>query len=159
MEVRAMADTLVLNCRKVVPGKASGEAIVCREAISFNGGVNNLTGIVSEEGHSLHGACLTGKVLVYTTGKGSTGGSYKIYDMVVRGTAPVAFVQVSAEPITAIGAIMGNLPVVDSFEHDPTEVIATGDFVEVDADRGIVTVTKCAAPAAVHDSHSTASSL
>ena len=41
---------------------------------------------------------MTGKVLVYTTGKGSTGGSYKIYDMVVRGTAPVALVQIKAEP-------------------------------------------------------------
>lgn len=134
--------TLVLHGRKVVPGKAAGDAVVCTEAISFNGGVNNVTGVVSEEGHSLKGVSIAGKVLVYTTGKGSTGGSYKIYDMSVRRTAPVAFVQVAAEPITAIGAIMGGLPVMDSFDQDPTLVIETGDYVEVDADGGIVTVMK-----------------
>jgi uncharacterized protein len=141
MEI-ALPEKLVLKGRKVVPGKASGEAVVCNEAISFNGGVDNLTGIVSEEGHSLQGVNVTGKVLVYTTGKGSTGGSYKIYDMVVRGTAPVALVQIKAEPVTTIGAIMGNMPLVDSLDQNPTTAIVTGDYVEVDADAGTVTVTK-----------------
>jgi predicted aconitase with swiveling domain len=137
-----VGETFVLRGRRVVPGKAAGEAVVCREAISFNGGVDNLTGIVSEEGHSLQGMSVTGKVLVYTTGKGSTGGSYKIYDMVVRGTAPVALVQLKAETVTTIGAIMGDMPIVDSLDRDPTVAIATGDYLVVDADAGTVTVTK-----------------
>jgi predicted aconitase with swiveling domain len=136
------AETLVLKGRKIVKGKASGEAVVTREAISFNGGVDNMTGIVTEPGHELEGVNIAGKVLVFLTGKGSTGGSYKIYDMVSRGTAPVAFIQVSPEGITTIGAIIGEIPVVASLDQDPTQAISNGDFVEMDADAGIVTVTK-----------------
>ncbi|MBZ1350287.1 DUF126 domain-containing protein [Alcaligenaceae bacterium LF4-65] len=133
---------LVLQGRKIVKGKASGEAVVTSEAISFNGGVDNMTGIVTEPGHELEGVNISGKVLVFLTGKGSTGGSYKIYDMVSRGTAPVAFIQVNPEPITTIGAIIGNIPVVAGLNENPTSVIATGDFVELDADAGKVEVTK-----------------
>jgi predicted aconitase with swiveling domain len=133
---------LVLQGRKIVKGKASGEAVVTSEAISFNGGVDNMTGIVTEPGHELEGVNISGKVLVFLTGKGSTGGSYKIYDMVSRGTAPVAFIQVNTEPITTIGAIIGNIPVVAGLNENPTTVIATGDFVELDADTGKVEVTK-----------------
>lgn len=133
---------LVLQGRKIVKGKASGEAVVTSEAISFNGGVDNMTGIVTEPGHELEGVNIAGKVLVFLTGKGSTGGSYKIYDMVSRGTAPVAFIQVNPEPITTIGAIIGNIPVVAGLNENPTIAIATGDFVELDADAGKVEVTK-----------------
>lgn len=132
----------VLSGRKIVKGKASGQAIVTNEAISFNGGVDNLSGVVTEPGHALEGVNIAGKVLVFLTGKGSTGGSYKIYDMVSRGTAPVAFVQVTPEPITTIGAIIGNIPVVSGLDRDPTQAIADGDFVEVDADAGTVAVTR-----------------
>lgn len=141
-------DSLVLRGRRIVKGKASGEAIVTREAISFNGGVDNMTGIVTEPGHELMGANIAGKVLVFQTGKGSTGGSYKIYDMVSRGTAPVAFIQVSPESVTTIGAIIGSIPAVAGLDQDPTLAIATGDFVEVDADAGLVVVTKRASQAA-----------
>lgn len=131
----------VLHGRKIVKGRARGEALVTREAISFNGGVDNMTGIVTEPGHELEGQSIVGKILVFKTGKGSTGGSYKIYDMVSRGTAPLAFVQVAPEGVTTIGAIISNLPVVAALDQDPTQAIRTGDLVELDADAGIVRVT------------------
>ena len=134
-------DKFVLKGRKIVTGKASGEAVVTKEAISFNGGVDNMTGIVTEPGHEIEGVNISGKVLVFLTGKGSTGGSYKIYDMVSRGTAPVAFVQVSPEGVTTIGAIIGNIPAVAGLDQDPTLAICDGDFVEVDADAGTVVVS------------------
>lgn len=131
-----------LQGRKIVTGKAKGEAIVTKQAISFNGGVDNMTGIVTEPGHEIEGMNISGKVLVFLTGKGSTGGSYKIYDMVSRGTAPVAFIQVSPEPITTIGAIIGNIPVVAGLDQDPTVAIKTGDFVDIDADTGVIEVSR-----------------
>ena len=136
------ADKLVLKGRKIVTGKASGEAVVTGEAISFNGGVDNMTGIVTEPGHELEGVNIAGKILVFLTGKGSTGGSYKIYDMVSRGTAPLAFIQVKPEGVTTIGAIIGNIPVVAHLDQDPTRVISNGDCIEMDADAGIVSVTR-----------------
>ena len=143
-------EKVILTGRKIVTGKASGEAIVTKEAISFNGGVDNMTGIVTEPGHELEGQNIAGKVLVFLTGKGSTGGSYKIYDMVSRGTAPVAFVQVASEGITTIGAIISDLPVIASLDQDPTAVIRSGDFVEMDADAGTVVVTRQASGSETH---------
>ncbi len=143
-------EKFILTGRKIVTGKASGEAIVTKEAISFNGGVDNMTGIVTEPGHELEGQNIAGKVLVFLTGKGSTGGSYKIYDMVSRGTAPVAFVQVASEGITTIGAIISDLPVIASLDQDPTAVIRSGDFVEMDADAGTVVVTRQASGSETH---------
>ncbi|MCD0501865.1 aconitase X swivel domain-containing protein [Bordetella petrii] len=138
--------TFTLKGRKIVTGKASGVAIVTKEAISFNGGVDNMTGVVTEPGHELQGRNIAGKVLVFSTGKGSTGGSYKIYDMVSRGTAPVAFVQAVPEAITTIGAIIGNIPVVASLDKDPTVAIVDGDLIELDADAGTVSVTRTVQP-------------
>ena len=39
------------------------------------------------------------------------------------------------------GAIIGNIPVVASFDQDPTLAICDGDFIELDADAGTVVVT------------------
>ena len=85
--------------------------------------------------------CLSGSC-VYPTGKGSTGGSYRIYDMAVRKTAPKAFVNIKAEPIAIIGAIMGGIPVIDSLNQDPTQCAATGDYLFVNAYEGTVTIEK-----------------
>jgi len=137
-----MTKEIILKGRKVVKGKATGYAVVSIEPICFNGGVDPATGIMTEEGHSIKGVNIAGKVLVFPTGKGSTGSSNRIYDMADRKTAPIAFIQVNAEPITTIGAIMANIPVVDKLDQDPIEIIETGDYVEVDANNGIVKVTK-----------------
>ena len=136
-----MAEKILVG-KKVVGGTAEGEALVAHEPITFLGGVNPATGVLVEKNHELQDRSITGKVLVYPTGKGSTGGSHRIYDMSVRGTAPAAIVNLRAEPITAIGAIMGEIPMVHHFEADPTREIETGDWVRVEADTGRVIVTQ-----------------
>jgi predicted aconitase with swiveling domain len=133
---------IVLQGHKVVGGTAEGEALVCHEPITFVGGINPFTGEVMEKGHELEGKRISDKVLVYPTGKGSTGGSYRIYDMAKRGTGPKAIVNLRAEPITAIGAIIGEIPMVDKLSQDPTQIIQSGDWVRVEATQGRVIITK-----------------
>lgn len=43
---------------------------------------------------------------------------------------------------STIGAVGAMVPSLTDFDMDPTEVIETGDWVEVNADEGIVTITK-----------------
>jgi predicted aconitase with swiveling domain len=62
--------------------------------------------------------------------------------MVSRGTAPVAFIQVAPEVVTTVGAIIGKIPVIADLDLDPTHAICSGDFIEMDADAGIVTVIR-----------------
>jgi len=93
---------------------------------------------VVEYGHELEGKCVTGKVLVFAGGKGSTGGSWTILRMADQGTAPAAMINVETEAIVAIGAILGKIPLVDKLDKDPTKIIKTGDFIKVDANKGEV---------------------
>jgi predicted aconitase with swiveling domain len=133
---------ITLIGKKVVGGVAEGEACVAREPIAFVGGIDPASGMLVEKKHELEGQYITNKILVYPTGKGSNGGSYCIYDMAIRGTGPAAIVNIHAEPITTIGAIMGEIPMVHQLNKDPTRVIETGDWVRVEADEGLVIITR-----------------
>ena len=133
---------IVLRGRKVIGGSAEGEAVVTKEPVSFLGGVNPDKGVVVERGHELEGQSITGKIFIFPHGKGSTAGPCIIYAMAKRKTAPVAMINVEAEPIIAVGAAMGNIPLVDRLDKNPLEVIATGDHVRIDGDQGIVEITK-----------------
>jgi predicted aconitase with swiveling domain len=42
----------------------------------------------------------------------------------------------------ALGAVVTHAPAMTDFDQDPLDVIETGDWVKVDADRGIVEVIK-----------------
>jgi predicted aconitase with swiveling domain len=133
---------IILKGRKVIGGVAEGEAVVTKEPVSFLGGVNPDKGMVVERGHELEGKSITGKIFVFPHGKGSTAGPYIIYAMAKRKTAPAAMINVEAEPIIAVGAAMGNIPLVDRLDKNPLEAIATGDRVRIDGDQGVVEIIK-----------------
>jgi len=109
-------------------GRAEGTALVSPAPIGFLGGVDGNTGIVTEKEHPLEGQCVAGKVLVFPTGKGSTVGSYILYQLAVNGVAPAAILNAESEPIVAVGAIIADIPMVDQL---PIEEIHTGDYVTV----------------------------
>jgi len=121
--------------RTINPGHAEGEAIVSREPIGFYGGIDPKTGIVIEKGHELEGQNVSGKVLVFPCGKGSTVGSYVIYGLNANGVGPVAIVNWETETIVATGVILSDIPCVDGIDIDG---IQTGDHLVVDADNGVV---------------------
>jgi predicted aconitase with swiveling domain len=126
--------------RRVVGGYAEGKALVSTDPVSFYGGVDPETGVVIEKGHAVEGECVTGKVFVFPTGKGSTVGSYVIYRMKKLGTAPAALINVETEAIIATGCVMAGIPLVDKLDRDPLEVIKDGVFTRVRADEGVVEV-------------------
>ncbi len=127
--------------RKIVGGKAEGYALVSKERICFLATIGT-DGLVTEKRHSLYGTNVAGKILVFPSGRGSTSGSYRLYEMALCGTAPRAILNVKADPVTVSGALLGKIPMLHQFEVDPTEVIRTGDYVVVDADAGIVNVKR-----------------
>ncbi len=114
--------------RVIKAGTAAGEALVSTEPLGFLGGVDGETGIVTERGHPLEGQNVAGKVLIFPTGKGSTVGSYVLYQLTVNGLAPAAIINAESEPIVAVGAIIGEIPMVDRV---PISRIHTGDRVQV----------------------------
>lgn len=129
-----------MKARAISGGKAEGEVIITRDAISFLGSVDPATGTVVEEGHELYGKKISGRVLVFPEGKGSTVGSYVIYQLKKRGLAPVAMITQRSEPIVALGAIISGIPHVDEPSIDVFELLKDGDWVLVDGDRGLIEV-------------------
>jgi uncharacterized protein len=135
-------ESKIIKSRKISKGHAKGEIILTKEPISFLGGVDPETGTVIDSNHELQGRKISGKILFIPSGKGSTVGSYVIYQMAKNGTAPLAIIALEAEPIIATGAIMAEIPMVDRPESDIITTLKEGDLVEVDADLGIIKILK-----------------
>jgi predicted aconitase with swiveling domain len=123
--------------RTIYKGTAEGEALVTTMGISFFGGVDPDTGIVVEKGHQLEGQSISGKVLVFPTGKGSTVGSYTLYRLKRNGVAPIAIVNAQCETITAVGCIIAEIPCVDQI---PIEQLTTGVILKIDGEQGQIEV-------------------
>lgn len=134
--------SIILKGRPISKGYAEGEALVCHEPIGFNFGMDVTTGTVIEHNHELQNKSIKDKILLFPNGKGSTGGSYVVYQLAKSKTAPKAIINVTTETIIAVGAIMGGIPVIDKLEKDPYSFIADGDYVKVDATNGTVEVIK-----------------
>ncbi len=130
----------ILHAHIVSRGRAQGDALVTSQPISFLGSIDPKTGVVIEKGHELAGKSIRGKVLVFPGGKGSTVGSYVIYQLKKNGAAPSAMINIKAEPIVAVGAIISGIPLVDRVEKNPITTIKTGDKVLVDAMVGSVEI-------------------
>jgi predicted aconitase with swiveling domain len=114
--------------RVIKEGHAQGEALVSQEPIGFFGGVDPETGAVIEPGHELEGKTISGKILVFPTGKGSTVGSYTLYRLRKNDVAPAGIVNAQSEAVVAVGAIIADIPMVD---HIDISRIATGIRVTI----------------------------
>jgi len=125
---------MVIKCRTISKGVATGELIVSKEPISFLGGVNPETGEVIDQNHELKGKFINDKILFIPGGKGSTVGSYVIFQMKKNNVAPRGIICLKAEPIIATGAIMSNIPMVDSPES--VERLINGVKLVVNAENG-----------------------
>lgn len=123
---------MLVRCRRISKGRADGFALVSSTPISFFGMLDPKTGVIQERGHELYGCSVAGRVLVFPHGRGSTVGSYIIYQLAREGRAPSAMICKEAEPIVAVGAIMAGIPMVDRPESFSFEI---GEWLEVDADR------------------------
>ncbi len=135
--MRGGGNKMKLEGRKIYKGTAKAEAIVTNDGISFYGGVDPDTGKVVEVGHELEGQSVTGKVLVFPTGKGSTVGSYTMYRMKKNNMAPAAIVNKQIDTIVAVGCIISEIPCVDKID---ISYIKTGQVVIVNGLEGTIEI-------------------
>jgi uncharacterized protein len=129
---------MTLKGRTIFPGQVSGQALVSRMGISFYGGVDPQTGIITEAGHDLAGQSIAGKVLVFPSGKGSTVGSYILYRLKKNEHAPIAILNAECETITAVGCIIAEIPCMDQVD---IHQFFTGMRLVVDSENGSVNIT------------------
>ena len=124
---------MILRGRSISPGKARGKVLRLKDAFSFLGGVDAKTGELNAEG----GGNISGRIFVFPRGKGSTVGSFTMYDLKVHGKHPAAVINASAETIVATGAVISSIPMVDSVDVD---LLRNGDDVTVDGSKGTINI-------------------
>jgi len=137
-----MSESFQLGGRGVVKGRAEGIALVADATLSFWGEVDAVSGKVIAVGHPLEGCSLRGCVLVIRSTKGSSGTPLTLDLAKLEGTAPAAFINVEVDSLAALGCIVNQIPMITDLEQDPFASIRTGDRVVVDADQGVVIVTR-----------------
>jgi uncharacterized protein len=120
-----------MRCRAIYKGNAKGEAVVVKSPISFLGDIDPKTGIILNKNLENAGASIAGKILVFPKGRGSTVGSYVIYQLKKNGVAPRGIINSEAEPIVAVGAIISEIPMIDRIEKSFFESFRTGDIIEI----------------------------
>ena len=126
---------LLIRGRGISSGRGKGPLLVSPVPLSFLSGVDPESGIIVEKGHPLQGECITGKVLAFPYGKGSTVGSYVLYALSRNGHAPAAIINTEAEPIIATGAIISGIPMIDRIEI-PVNRLRNGVQVLVNGESG-----------------------
>jgi predicted aconitase with swiveling domain len=133
---------IILHGRKVVGGCAEGEALVSKTTISGWGGIDPQKGVIVERRHPLRGQSFKGKVLVIPGAKGSSGGSGAFHGARLAGAGPKAFLFNEMTSKMALVSVVAQVPAMTGFDKDPLDLIQSGDWVKVDADNGIVEVTR-----------------
>ena len=104
------------------------------------------TGEVIGLRHPLRGENLRNKVLIMPSTKGSCGNSMSFSTGCKEGNGPAALVCMRREPLAVLSCVVNGIPMVSDLEGNPFELVNTGDYVQVDADSGVVTVWKSVAP-------------
>jgi len=132
----------VLQGRGVVPGRAEGRALVSRQAISGWSGLDEKTGLVIEKGHPFEGRSIKDRILVLSGGKGSNGWSIHFHAAKVRNIGPAGLILPRLDSRLAVTVAVLGLPTITDLEGDPFELIPMDSLVEIDADRGLVTIVE-----------------
>lgn len=137
-----MSQTIVLKAHAGIGADVSGVALVASDNFSARYDLNRIEGIFSRPQHKLFGQNYVGRILVLNAAKGGVATAWMLREMAERGMAPAALLLNFANTIMAQGAAFGNVPLMDRFETDVTELIHTGDHVEVRPARGEVIITR-----------------
>ena len=129
----------LIQGKPLVPGQASGTALVSREPLSFWGGYDHRTGEIIDRRHPLAGQCAAGRVLVLPYARGSSTTTAVLLEALRAGTAPAAILTTGAETFFALAAIVAeemyqrSFPVVIVLETDAV-ALQTGMHLRIDLD-------------------------
>jgi predicted aconitase with swiveling domain len=131
-----------IRCRKVVGGQGCGTALVGRTRLSFWGGFDALTGVITEGNSILKDQEVGGKVLVFISSKGSSEASRVMAAANRNGKAPTAIINTELDAMVVLACVTCGIPLVTDLSEDPFTAIRSGDLVYVDAEQGIVRITE-----------------
>lgn len=139
-----MATVICLHGKRISKGCVEGEALVTDEPMSFTPQLFDVkTGTCTYHGRKLEGQSVKGKIVVYDTEIASTGGTWGLLNAVrVYGTGPKGIIVRKLHSITT-SVIYAGIPAMhDIKEGNPCHLIKTGDRVKLDADNGVIEISR-----------------
>ena len=137
-------EKVVIHGRGAIAGKASGYAVVCPKSVTGWRGIDPKTGIILDFENHNKGKSIKDSIFVIPGSKGSNGWSAYFSITRASGAGPAGMLVTKIDSSSAVAAVGMAIPVITDFdeENDPCRLINTGDFVEMDSDTGLVTITK-----------------
>ena len=127
-----------LTGRALHPGSSSGELLILDQPISFWGGVDH-HGVIIDVHHPQCGVSVAGKVLVMTSGRGSSSATAVLAELIRAKKAPAAMIFTECDIILVIGALVSaelyqiQMPMIELTEELYAKIPKTGS-ITVDAD-------------------------
>jgi len=117
-------DVRRVSGRPLVEGAAAGPVLVLERPLSFWGGVDPMTGHVSDPRHPQYGSSVAGRVLMMERAVGSSSSSAIMLELIRNQVAPAAVVMGKADAILALGVLVARelgyetLPMMECPELD-----------------------------------------
>jgi len=108
-----------------------GEVLVSSTPISFFGDVDVNTGAIVNPANPLKGRSISGKILLIPHGRGSTVGSYILYRMSLKGTAPKCVLALRPDTMTLVGCVIADIPIAFGFPESMLTYISSDMHVSV----------------------------
>ena len=126
-----------MNAQVLVPGAASGEALVLAEPLSLWGGLDPQSGTIIDQRHPDCGAQVNGRILILPAGRGSSSASSILLEAVRVGMAPAAIITAEVDSILALGAAVARemyaqAPAVVVLGPDDYAQLQTGQQIAVE---------------------------
>lgn len=138
-------EKITVKCKTAVYGNVRAGLLWANEPMSFWGTVDPQSGVIRDNRHSLYQKNMSGKVLAFTTPKGSSGTGLIILEQVRTGCAPAAIINLRSDPVVLTGPIIAkrfynvDIPVVNISEEDYAKLEGAKE-VEFFDDRDEITI-------------------
>lgn len=132
-----------LHGTPLIGGEVHGRVLRFERPISFWGGIDPATGIVTDPRHPQHGASIAGRVIVLPATVGSSSSSYIMLELIARGQAPAAVVVAEPDAILSLGVLVARemgydaIPVTQLPLREHVR-LATGTALQVQRDGTLV---------------------
>lgn len=126
---------MIIKGRPISPGIAEGKVSVCNSYISP-------LGEMGKDGKIKSGQCegmeFKDRIFVFKGGRGSTVGSYVLLELKEDNVAPIGIINEFSEIVIMTGAIISEIPMVDSI---PIDIFLNDDKVKINGRTGDVDIS------------------
>jgi uncharacterized protein len=129
-------------------GTVTAPLISLAEPLSFWGGFDAATGLVTDRRHADVGRCLTGAIVRMTAARGSSSGSSVLAEAIRRGTAPAGFLVRERDAILLLAALVAQdlyakTCVIVQLDKAAYDGLEHATHITVTADTARAVLTQC----------------